>query len=75
MRLYHLIVGSQWTGTCNEYVRTPYDDHTYVQVHNQRDTRKILSGAESSISTGGSAGWAGWVCQDILKSPHPKYAY
>ncbi len=34
MRLYHLIVGSQWTDTCNEYVRIPYDDHMYVQVHN-----------------------------------------
>lgn len=40
---------------------SPYDDHMYKYIHNQRDMRKILSGAESSISTGGSAGWAGWV--------------
>lgn len=73
MRLYHLIMGSQWTDTCNEYVCTP-QVHNYVLIHNQRDMRKILSG-DGWFGRVGRVGLLVWWRQDILKSPHPKFAY
>lgn len=68
MRLYYLL----WD---NGYLYDGYHKILYVQVlnevlydvlvHNERDMQKIRSGAELSISSGGSAGWVGGSVQSI----------